>query len=441
MGVDLYTADLSAIPGTDLHKAIVDFTRSTLPPDDRTPESYTVDFKETWSSRSLRVVAAFANTFGGIIVIGVSEDNGKAKDIAGEASKSELKTRFAGSISSNITPTPDYDIAECEIPGVPDRRLCIIRVRPANRIHFLTIKGESPVYVRNEDQAIPARAAELRSLIDRERDKQDLSIAAKAAADLVLGLLPVDQAEKDIDIGSPAQRRTAASILRLAIVPEQRDRFSLDRNVERTFGQVVRGVFPPYSFRGDFAPWDSLDPVRRRNAYFRIDYTHLQRDIEAKWLFTNSGDFGYATLFSLDGPQNKKAIWSLLDLTAVLVASVRSAHSMLTYKGYLGAAQIDVFVEPAVCELYIENGMLPTLRHASIQVSAWPSTILTFPAEQPNRTVRARASSTFHSRTEGVAQLVAELLNQVLRELEYGTDLAELEQYISNLTKAIPAHI
>src|SRR5262252_539087 len=129
MATDLFTADFSTLKGTDLYNAIVDFTRVNDPPDDRTLESYTVDFKEKWGEKALRVIAGFANTFGGIIVVGVSEDKGKAKAILGELAKSELQTRLAASISSNITPTPSYDITECELPGSTDRCLCVIRVR------------------------------------------------------------------------------------------------------------------------------------------------------------------------------------------------------------------------------------------------------------------------------------------------------------------------
>src|SRR5947207_8031843 len=78
-----------------------------------------------------------ANTFGGLIVIGISEEDGRAKAIEGEPSSSELKTRLAGSIAANISPTPVYDIAECILPADPNRRLAVIRVRPTARIHYL----------------------------------------------------------------------------------------------------------------------------------------------------------------------------------------------------------------------------------------------------------------------------------------------------------------
>jgi hypothetical protein len=194
MATDLFTADFSTLKGTDLYNAIIDFTRVNEPPDDRTPESYTVDFKEQWGDKALRVIAGFGNTFGGIVIVGVSEENGKAKAIVGEPSKSELQTRLAASISANIMPTPSYDIAECELPGGTGRRLCVIRVRSSTRIHLLTKKNESPVYIRNADQAIPAPAAELRNLIDRERTSISgnlASIVGQVSSE-IFSLLPIE---------------------------------------------------------------------------------------------------------------------------------------------------------------------------------------------------------------------------------------------------------
>src|ERR1700722_9800945 len=104
MTLDLFGADFSRISGTDLYTAIVEFTRCNLPLEHRTSEGYTVDFKEKWSDKSLRVVAAFANTFGGIIIVCVSAVSGKPDRIVGEESKGELKTRLASAIAGSITP-------------------------------------------------------------------------------------------------------------------------------------------------------------------------------------------------------------------------------------------------------------------------------------------------------------------------------------------------
>jgi hypothetical protein len=429
--LDLFTADFSILTGADLYTAIVDFTRCNLPPEERTQEGYTVDFKEKWSERSLRVIAAFANTFGGIVVVGVSEDKGRANEIVGEQSKGELKTRLAAAIAASITPTPSFDIGECEVPGATERRLCVIRVRPTNRIHFLTTK-DAPVYVRNEDQALPARAAELRSLIIRDRD---LGHSGPRVIDQnrIFQLLPITK-RRSADAGQKAaQGRIAAdSVLRVWIAPEQKCKLSLDYNTELIFRDIVFKTFPKDSFAED-STWNSSEDTIRQKSFCRIDYAHLDRDLESKWLFTDTGEFGYASVLSLDLPVGK-SLWSLPDLTVELIASIRAAHAVLTNIGYLGEAQIDIWANPGAGELYVERGGLPFLRHSSCGVNATSGPLLQqmIPKglkQQAARSATASVSSNFHTRTECIAALVADLLNQFLRDLGCGAVLAQLREH------------
>jgi hypothetical protein len=438
--IDLFNADFSTINGTDLFDVIVAFTRIDLTQDDRTPEGYTVDFKEKWTDGALRVIAGFANTFGGIIIVGVSDEKGKAKAIVGEESASELKTRFAGSISANITPTPIYDIAECEMPDNKTRRLCIIRVRPANRIHFLMMKGESPVYIRNEDQAIPARAAELQSLITRERSNPTSSALMQTASEAVIELLPIYRPRpRNPALSASEMPVHESSVLKISIVPEQRSTFALDYHTERLFEDIVGKTFPQDSFRGD-QNWDSDRKLVRKNAYFRIDDKHLGRGVESKWLITNSRDFGYATQFSVD-IGNTKRIWSLPDLALQLASSIRTSHNMLEKTGYLGEARVEIWVAPVNSELCIESGTMPFVRYVSGTRIPWPLVIPAMPNEpsyQGGAFFKAVVSTNFNTRTEELSATVADLLNQVLRDMHYGADLTQLKQYTRTTAKTLP---
>lgn len=224
MAIDLFGSDYSRLTDSGLYTAIEEFTRLNLRQSDRTQEGYTVDFKEKWSDNALRVVAAFANTFGGVVLIGVSEDGGRAKDLVGEESKGEIKTRLASSIAANISPTPSFEIAECILPTQPDRRLAVIRIRSNNKIHFLTAKNApAPVYVRNEDEAVPARASELRNLIERQRSAENSS-AQYIDTGRLLNLLPITKAQQSWgrkEQPEPPQRIAAPSVLRLGSFPRR----------------------------------------------------------------------------------------------------------------------------------------------------------------------------------------------------------------------------
>ena len=434
MTVDLFSVDYSRLTDSDLYASIAEFTRQNLPPNDRTPEGYTVDFKEKWNEKSLRVVAAFANTFGGIIVIGVSENDGRAKELVGEISKGELKTRLASSVAASISPTPDFEIAECMLPSQPDRRLAVIRVRPSSRIHFLTTK-DSPVYVRNEDQAIPARAAELRNLIQRERDAEN-SAARYLDQSRLVNLLPITKARKaDGGEGEPApsQRIAAPSFVRLWVIPERTCRVALDYDAELTFRDLVFKTFPQDSFLGD-STWDSSEEMVRDRGFVRIDYAHVQRDLQSKWVLTDHAEFGYATLLAEEYPPGGP-LWSLSDLAIELLAALKTAHLLLAKLGYLGDTAVYVSADPGGGELYQERGELPFIRHTSGNRQSpavrWTEIVPKPPSSSAKREVSCFVTSNFHTRTEKLDSLVADLLNQLLRDLGYGAALRKLSEYIA----------
>ena len=123
---DLYRVDLRSIPGNDLYQLICQFTRIDRPIGDRPREGYLLDFKEDLSDRFLRSVAAFANTFGGLLIVGLTEADGRPDSLVGVTVHGELKTQVASMIASNLFPCPSFDIAECALPIDPERKLCVV---------------------------------------------------------------------------------------------------------------------------------------------------------------------------------------------------------------------------------------------------------------------------------------------------------------------------
>src|SRR5216684_1831773 len=140
MPTNLFTDDLDGLKNDELFAAIVDFANA------QPIEGWRHDYTEKWEDAALKNIAAFANTFGGLLVVGVKK--GK-KDIVcefpGVETDSEYKTRIASAIAANISPVPSYNIFECHKPDAPNRRFCVVRLREGKSIHLITKKDFSPV--------------------------------------------------------------------------------------------------------------------------------------------------------------------------------------------------------------------------------------------------------------------------------------------------------
>ena len=112
----------------------------------RRPEGKTLEFKLDLSSPQgfLRTAAAFANTAGGTIVIGVAD---RTRDVRGVGSPLDLEERAANLISDSIQPRLLPDI---EVSRYRDRHVLVVRVYPsASRPHFIKRAGlRSGTFVR-----------------------------------------------------------------------------------------------------------------------------------------------------------------------------------------------------------------------------------------------------------------------------------------------------
>src|SRR5260370_30066814 len=147
MSINLFTDDLSGLQNDELFTAIADFAKA------QPIEGWRHDYTEKWEDPALKNIAAFANTFGGLLIIGVRKGKKDVTcELLGVESDSEYKTRIASAIAANISPVPSYSIFECHKPDAPNRRFCVIRVREGKLLHLITKKDFSPVYVRNEDE-------------------------------------------------------------------------------------------------------------------------------------------------------------------------------------------------------------------------------------------------------------------------------------------------
>lgn len=112
-------------------------------------ESETLEFKEKFDDRTLESAAAFANTRGGIVLIGIS-DNGTVKGI--QLGK-ESQKNWANQISQSTEPRVVPEIEICELD---EKSVVAIRIKE-HPIKPVSLKGRSFKRVGNSNRIITSQ--------------------------------------------------------------------------------------------------------------------------------------------------------------------------------------------------------------------------------------------------------------------------------------------
>jgi hypothetical protein len=146
----------------------------------KNPESVILDYKGDWPRDLEKVIAAMANTQGGLILIGVTEESktGVPKDIIGvELGQGEdsLRQRVVSTAYKGIYPPVMLEVTVCALDQEPSRAVVVVRVTPSDQAPH-AIDNRRRVYVRVDSQDEPhslATLGELEWLWDRRRQAED----------------------------------------------------------------------------------------------------------------------------------------------------------------------------------------------------------------------------------------------------------------------------
>jgi predicted HTH transcriptional regulator len=180
------------------------------------------------------------------LLVGVSEHKGRADELLGVATKGkEIKTGIASSIATNITPSPPFQIREIAHPINIGRRICIVRVRRSTKLHLLMTKGvNNPIYIRNEDQSIPADAGRLQALLAARVASQE-SDPNSVYATNPMEFIYLNVTKRPLSQNGIIQhdRRKSETFLCLRIRPTEQKKVHLDRAVEQEFSTSVESIF------------------------------------------------------------------------------------------------------------------------------------------------------------------------------------------------------
>jgi hypothetical protein len=227
---DLFTCDLDDVTTDD----VLAFLRWDEP-GERQAEGVRVDFKRGDETEKVGDVAcAFANTFGGLLFVGVVEKGGRPTAFGGVAkTRSDLKTRLANMIQGTVHPRPSFSIQVLGVPNDPEREIAVVRVGEGDWPPY--IFKNHKVSVRIEDKCEHASYADLERLF-RQRENV-------AAGDFSTRLLPGPELRAST-LGENNERVDSDLFARVWIRPARPLRLTLDRRKESAICKSLAGVFP-----------------------------------------------------------------------------------------------------------------------------------------------------------------------------------------------------
>lgn len=143
--------------------------------DDRVAEGLFVEYKERPPAPDAiaKAIAAFANSRGGWLFIGVAAKDNVAELVQGCDRKEwpGIDAKVRDSCKSHITPFPYFETRIVEI-GV-ERTVCVVRIPPSDECPHITRDGR--VYVRKADSSSPVALAE-RSQLDALYARSETSL-------------------------------------------------------------------------------------------------------------------------------------------------------------------------------------------------------------------------------------------------------------------------
>jgi len=147
-------------------------------------EGVSLDFKIDFPSNLEKTLSAFANTYGGVLLIGVGEttSGAAALPVAGVELKPGLRERVLQKGLEAVYPPilPEVHVVEFRSGPtltMPDRAVVVVRVAESDQAPH-SVDGRTVVYLRNDNVSTPFRKATLGE-IEWLSNKRQLSVEQK----------------------------------------------------------------------------------------------------------------------------------------------------------------------------------------------------------------------------------------------------------------------
>jgi len=163
----LYTKTIEAVDFQD----VVEFCEQ------KHRETIHLDYKQDINRSLAKTIAAMANTWGGLIIIGVEDDDSKPKlPVVGIKYEKSLREKINNIILGNVMPPVFPEMQVCQSKDGKNA-LIVIRV-PQSNLTPHAIKNNTKVYIRTDTSNEPEELADIdriQWLVDRREKSVQLS--------------------------------------------------------------------------------------------------------------------------------------------------------------------------------------------------------------------------------------------------------------------------
>lgn len=382
---DLYSDDITSDKAYSAATLLQDI-RSLIASGQR--EGPLLDYKADISPKDNwpETVAAFANTFGGIIIFGVEGQADRPRRLTGYDPKGvEMKTRLGSTILSRIQPRPDIHIRIVNHDNDPTREVAVLRVSEGAYPPYMHNKGdEHRIYIRSGAQKVEADYLQLNALY--EKRLRTTPPTTVSTTDL----------QQRLTVKNPEKTRPSEHWYRFLITPES-------PGASRRLTAAVEQEFEEGIVR--FFTGGMIGPGAKREQHLTL-YRH-QKDAGHEQVFalTRDGTIGYATQSCTN--TNDGLFFSPWDFCVDLINFLCLATWVYEHAQYYGELRLSV------------NIMVPEASHFS--PGSFHGRLVLGPLfDPPPKVVTANTTAetrvTLHPATgDGIRRALASIANDIAR--------------------------